>query len=59
MKQYSILFTKDYIGDADTSAQLNRFLEEHPNYIVDTVSFENPIGTCVERLFVVFRIEED
>ena len=59
MKQYSQLFTKSYLGDDSTSTKLNRFLREHPNYMVDKVSFENPKGTCIEKLFVVFRIEED
>ena len=29
------------------------------NYVVDKVSFENPKGTCLENLFVVFRIEDN
>lgn len=59
MKQYSKLFTRSYLGDASTATKLNRFLNEHPNYVVDKVSFENPKGTCIENLFVVFRIEDD
>lgn len=59
MKQYSKLFKRSYLGDDSTSTKLNRFLKEHPNYVVDKVSFENPNGTCVENLFVVFRIEEE
>lgn len=59
MKQYSQLFRKDCLGDTDTDIQLNNFLEKHPNYEVDKVSFDNPKGTCVERLFVVFKINEE
>lgn len=59
MKQYSQLFRKDCLGDTDTDIQLNNFLEKHPNYEVDKVSFYNPKGTCVERLFVVFKINEE
>ena len=59
MKQYSRLFRKDCLGDADTDIQLNNFLEKHPNYEVDKVSFDNPKGTCVERLFVVFKTNEE
>ena len=59
MKQYSQLFRKDCLGDTDTDMQLNNFLEKHPNYEVDKVSFDNPEGTCVERLFVVFKINEE
>lgn len=58
MKQYSKLFTRHYLGDDSTDAKLNEFLNAHPNYVVDKVAFENPKGTCVENLFVVFRIEE-
>lgn len=56
--QYSKLFRKSCLCDRSTEWQLNNFLKEHPNYVVDKISFENPIGTCVENLFVVFRIEE-
>ena len=59
MKQYSQLFRKDCLGDTDTDIQLNNFLEKHPNYEVDKVSFDNPKGTCVERLFVVFKTNEE
>jgi hypothetical protein len=59
MKQYSKLFTRSCLGDYSTDSQLNRFLNEHPNYVVEKVSFENPKGTCIEHLFVVFRIEDD
>jgi hypothetical protein len=58
MKQYSRLFTRSCLGDDSTDMKLNKFLREHPNYVVDKVSFENPKGTCIENLFVVFRIEE-
>lgn len=58
MKQYSRLFRRSCLGDDSTDMKLNRFLKEHPNYIVDKVSFENPKGTCIENLFVVFRIED-
>lgn len=58
MKQYSKLFTRCCLGDHSTDWQLNKFLSEHPNYIVENVSFENPKGTCIEHLFVVFRIKE-
>ncbi len=59
MKQYSRLFTRSYLCDDSTDTQLNRFLNKYPNYVVDKISFENPKGTCIEKLFVVFRIEED
>ena len=59
MKQHSQLFRKDCLGDTDTDIQLNNFLEKHSNYEVDKVSFDNPKGTCVERLFVVFKINEE
>lgn len=59
MKQYSKLFRRSYLGDDSTDMKLNRFLKEHQNYIVDKVSFENPKGTCIENLFVVFKIEDD
>lgn len=59
MKQYSRLFTRSCLGDDSTDMKLNKFLKEHPNYVVDKVSFENPKGTCIENLFVVFRIEDD
>lgn len=59
MRQYSRLFTRRYLGDTSTDIKLNKFLEEHSNYVVDKVSFENPKGTCIENLFVVFKIEED
>ena len=59
MKQYSRLFRRSCLGDNSTDMQLNKFLNEHPNYVVDKVSFENPKGTCIENLFVVFRIEDD
>ena len=58
MKQYSKLFKKCCLGDDSTSVQLNDFLRKNPNYVVDKISFENPRGTCIENLFVVFRIEE-
>ena len=58
MKQYSKLFRKSCLSDDGTSVQLNDFLRKNPNYVVDKVSFENHKGTCVENLFVVFRIEE-
>lgn len=59
MRQYSRLFTRSYLGDTSTDIKLNKFLEEYPNYVVDKVSFENPKGTCIENLFVVFKIKED
>lgn len=59
MKQYSRLFRRSCLGDDSTDTKLNRFLNEHPNYVVDKVSFENPKGTCLENLFVVFRIEDN
>lgn len=59
MKQYSRLFRRSCLGDNSTDTKLNRFLNEHPNYVVDKVSFENPKGTCLENLFVVFRIEDN
>lgn len=59
MKQYSQLFQRHYLGDASTAIKLNRFLEEHPNYKVDKISFEQPKGTCCEHLFVVFNIEDE
>lgn len=59
MKQYSHLFQRYYLGDESTDIKLNRFLEEHPNYRVDKVSFEQPKGTCLEHLFVVFNVEEE
>lgn len=58
MKQYSRLFRRSCLGDDSTDMKLNKFLKEHPNYVVDKVSFENPKGTCIENLFVVFRVEE-
>ena len=59
MKQYSRLFRRSCLGDDSTDMKLNKFLKEHPNYVVDKVSFENPKGTCIENLFVVFRVEDD
>lgn len=59
MKQYSRLFKRTYLSDDSTDTKLNRFLNEHPNYVVDKVSFESPKGTCLENLFVVFRIEDN
>ena len=59
MKQYSRLFRRSCLGDDNTDTKLNSFLNEHPNYVVDKVSFENPKGTCLENLFVVFRIEDN
>ena len=59
MKQYSKLFTKSYLGDKSTDTQLNTFLNDHPNYVVDKFSFEIPKGTCTENLFVIFRIEDE
>ena len=59
MKQYSRLFRRSYLGDDSTDMKLNKFLKEHPNYVVDKVSFENQKGTCIENLFVVFRVEDD
>ena len=59
MNQYSRLFRRSYLGDDSTDMQLNNFLKEHLNYVVDKVSFENPKGTCIENLFVVFRIEDE
>lgn len=59
MRQFSKLFQKTCLCDKSTARQLNDFLEERPNYIVDKVSFENPRGTCIENLFVVFKIKED
>ena len=58
MEQYSKFFQKSYLGDTDTDTQLNKFLEEHPNYVVDKISFENPKETCIENLFVVFKEKE-
>ena len=58
MKQYSRLFRRGCLGDDSTDMKLNKFLKEHPNYVVDKVSFENPKGTCIENLFVVFRVED-
>ena len=58
MKQYSRLFRRSCLGDDSTDMKLNKFLKEHPNYVVDKVSFENPKGTCIENLFVVFRVED-
>ena len=59
MKQYSRLFRRSCLGDDSTDTKLNRFLNEHLNYLVDKVSFENLKGTCLENLFVVFRIEDN
>ena len=59
MKQYSRLFSKNYLGNTNTDKQLNNFLKKHPNYEVDKVSFDNPKGTCIEHLFVVFKINEE
>lgn len=42
MKQYSRLFSKNYLGNTNTDKQLNNFLKKHPNYEVDKVSFDNP-----------------
>lgn len=58
-KQYSKLFTRSYLGDDSTDIKLNDFLNKHPNYVIDSVSFDNPKGTCVEHLFVVFRIYDE
>lgn len=56
--QYSRLFQRTMLCDEPTSTQLNRFLTQHPNYRVEKMSFDNPKGTCIENLFVVFNIEE-
>ena len=58
MRQFSKLFQKTRLCDKSVSKQLNDFIKENPNYIVDKISFENQKGTCIENLFVVFRIEE-
>lgn len=58
MKQYSRLFTKSCLGDTSTDKQLNNFLKRYPNYEVDKISFDNPKGTCIEHLFVVFKVKE-
>lgn len=58
MKQMSKYFKKCYLGDDSTSTQLNDFLLKHPNYTVDEVSFDNPKGTCIENLFVVFNVAD-
>ena len=42
MKQYSRLFSKNYLGNTNTDKQLNNSLKKHPNYEVDKVSFDNP-----------------
>ena len=59
MRQYSKLFKKQWLCDEDTEHQLNRFLSTHKNYSVSKVSFDNPQGTCIENLFVVFNVEEN
>lgn len=41
MKQYSRLFRRSYLGDDSTDMKLNAFLNEHPNYVVDKVSFDS------------------
>lgn len=58
-RQTSICFRKEYLGDTSTSIQLNRFLSKHPNYTVDKISFDNPKGTCIENLFIVFNVETE
>lgn len=58
MAQYSKLFKREMLCDKSTETQLNLFLTERPNYKVSKVSFENPRGTCVEHLFVVFEIAD-
>lgn len=59
MSQFAKIFRRAYLYNDSTSKQLNDFLEEHPNYRVDQISFESPKGTCIENLFVVFSVKED
>ena len=54
-KQVSMYFNRKMLCDDPTYIQLNNYLERHPNYTVATMTFDNPKGTCIENLFVVFN----
>lgn len=58
MKQISKLFQRTMLGDTSTDWKLNEFLKSHPGYTVDKISFDQPKGTCLENLFVVFLAYE-
>ena len=45
--------------DDPTDIQLNRYLARHPNYTIATMTFDNPKGTCIENLFVVFNTNSE
>lgn len=60
MKQISITFHRDYLGDYPVDNQLNKYLKQHPNYSVEKIDYSKPDPKLVcENLFVVFNINEN
>ena len=55
MRQYSKLFNCSCFCDKSVDAQLNEFLELHPNYTVNKIAYSNYNRS---QLFVVFNVEE-
>ena len=58
MRQIAKVFEKNTLGDIDVDTQCNRFLQEHPNYLVHSASYQLGHG-CQRLLFVVFDIKEE
>lgn len=56
MKQISKVFHKSCMGNHSVDDQLNTYLEEHPTYQVDKVSYSKEPGRESEHLFVVFNV---
>ncbi len=54
MKYHSKLFSATTLGSDSVDIQLNRYLENHPEYIVDKLDFQKGQG-CSEYLIVVFK----
>ena len=53
MKQYVKIFYDSHIDTA-----INEFIEAHPNYSIDKISFGNSGVTGMDKVVVVFNIEE-
>ena len=59
MRQFCKRFHRQTRLDLPVEYQLNTFLEDHPNYILKTLSFTSVNGTLIEDLFAGFEVKEE
>lgn len=53
-KQHVVVFEKTYLGDYDVDIKCNVYLDKHPGYEIDKISYTKGEG-CKQHLCVVFK----